>query len=139
MIRRPPRSTLFPYTTLFRSQPAEAARRPSDPGRRSSLCGRAGGQPQGSGAAPPNRERLHAGPGRSRGPGRRALVRPTPAERWRRAPTHRGQLARPQLGVRGPGLGGPAVNSEVGQWLLSRTPFGCLVRTVLILFAVLIL
>src|SRR3989449_7668918 len=31
MIRRPPRSTLFPYTTLFRSEagepPAEAARR----------------------------------------------------------------------------------------------------------------
>src|SRR3712207_7457160 len=24
MIRRPPRSTLFPYTTLFRSQPPEA-------------------------------------------------------------------------------------------------------------------
>src|SRR5467141_4922627 len=24
MIRRPPRSTLFPYTTLFRSQPATA-------------------------------------------------------------------------------------------------------------------
>src|SRR3712207_7477367 len=24
MIRRPPRSTLFPYTTLFRSQPREA-------------------------------------------------------------------------------------------------------------------
>src|SRR3712207_8958960 len=24
MIRRPPRSTLFPYTTLFRSMPAEA-------------------------------------------------------------------------------------------------------------------
>src|SRR5690349_22113470 len=24
MIRRPPRSTLFPYTTLFRSRPAEA-------------------------------------------------------------------------------------------------------------------
>src|SRR5260221_5435226 len=29
MIRRPPRSTLFPYTTLFRSQ-----RPPSDPGGR---------------------------------------------------------------------------------------------------------
>src|SRR3712207_8219043 len=28
MIRRPPRSTLFPYTTLFRSQPADAVRRP---------------------------------------------------------------------------------------------------------------
>src|SRR2546430_8447594 len=32
MIRRPPRSTLFPYTTLFRSQPARLhhGRRPSD-------------------------------------------------------------------------------------------------------------
>src|SRR3712207_8891231 len=29
MIRRPPRSTLFPYTTLFRSQ-AEEGRRPLD-------------------------------------------------------------------------------------------------------------
>src|SRR5256885_7619692 len=29
MIRRPPRSTLFPYTTLFRS----AAVRPAEPGR----------------------------------------------------------------------------------------------------------
>src|SRR5256885_5418137 len=27
MIRRPPRSTLFPYTTLFRSRPARCARR----------------------------------------------------------------------------------------------------------------
>src|ERR1039457_152149 len=26
MIRRPPRSTLFPYTTLFRSQPSEVVR-----------------------------------------------------------------------------------------------------------------
>src|SRR5690348_18216071 len=40
MIRRPPRSTLFPYTTLFRSRPRrgaledardERARRPSEP------------------------------------------------------------------------------------------------------------
>src|SRR3712207_7905007 len=37
MIRRPPRSTLFPYTTLFRSR----ARRSSSGGRRSSFrsCG----------------------------------------------------------------------------------------------------
>src|SRR3712207_7630161 len=36
MIRRPPRSTLFPYTTLFRS--AELARRPSrSHGRRADL------------------------------------------------------------------------------------------------------
>src|SRR5438034_2489581 len=27
MLRRPPRSTLFPYTTLFRSPPAASARR----------------------------------------------------------------------------------------------------------------
>src|SRR6266496_5507557 len=32
MIRRPPRSTLFPYTTLFRS-PGTAARHPSSAGR----------------------------------------------------------------------------------------------------------
>src|SRR3712207_7561340 len=33
MIRRPPRSTLFPYTTLFRSRPGgRALRRGADPG-----------------------------------------------------------------------------------------------------------
>src|SRR3989449_8424341 len=32
MIRRPPRSTLFPYTTLFRSPVAEAAGSPRDEG-----------------------------------------------------------------------------------------------------------
>src|SRR3712207_7325321 len=30
MIRRPPRSTLFPYTTLFRSQPGRGATRVVD-------------------------------------------------------------------------------------------------------------
>src|SRR2546430_15460532 len=39
MIRRPPRSTLFPYTTLFRSRPS----RPHE---------RARGDPRGGGAAP---------------------------------------------------------------------------------------
>src|SRR2546430_13281796 len=33
MIRRPPRSTLFPYTTLFRSVPGRARRLPRLPGR----------------------------------------------------------------------------------------------------------
>src|SRR5438477_1868852 len=28
MLRRPPRSTLFPYTTLFRSQPRDCGQRP---------------------------------------------------------------------------------------------------------------
>src|SRR3712207_8821538 len=31
MIRRPPRSTLFPYTTLFRSRAARAAPRAAEP------------------------------------------------------------------------------------------------------------
>src|SRR2546423_10716169 len=35
MIRRPPRSTLFPYTTLFRSLRGEALRTPGIPGVRS--------------------------------------------------------------------------------------------------------
>src|SRR3712207_8482359 len=52
MIRRPPRSTLFPYTTLFRSQPR---RRPSlgraydlrgDPARASAAAVRALPRPQ---------------------------------------------------------------------------------------------
>src|SRR5205807_8278707 len=49
MIRRPPRSTLFPYTTLFRSHHARAAlvRRPASGGRGEG--GRAGprGEPDG--------------------------------------------------------------------------------------------
>src|SRR5687768_18281827 len=32
MIRRPPRSTLFPYTTLFRSEPVTVAAVPTEPG-----------------------------------------------------------------------------------------------------------
>src|SRR3712207_8928303 len=32
MIRRPPRSTLFPYTTLFRSRLGQAGPRPQHPG-----------------------------------------------------------------------------------------------------------
>src|SRR3989442_6175639 len=37
MIRRPPRSTLFPYTTLFRSHDVAAHGRPREPGRHSHL------------------------------------------------------------------------------------------------------
>src|SRR3712207_7376817 len=32
MIRRPPRSTLFPYTTLFRSEPLQVVLQPEDRG-----------------------------------------------------------------------------------------------------------
>src|SRR5258708_30303096 len=41
MIRRPPRSTLFPYTTLFRSLPAARGRPPESgpsPGSTSAAC-----------------------------------------------------------------------------------------------------
>src|SRR5690242_21427425 len=52
MIRRPPRSTLFPYTTLFRSRRAAAAELRSargDRGRR----GRAQGEDDGPSGRPP--------------------------------------------------------------------------------------
>src|SRR3712207_8704250 len=44
MIRRPPRSTLFPYTTLFRSGREEPARahHPRGPARRPPTAGRGG-------------------------------------------------------------------------------------------------
>src|SRR2546422_3110809 len=42
MIRRPPRSTLFPYTTLFRSDCAERRARQAD--RQCKLCGVCGFQ-----------------------------------------------------------------------------------------------
>src|SRR2546430_10943558 len=49
MIRRPPRSTLFPYTTLFRSR-AEEGEQPSGPRERQAEHGIeprvAGGEPQ---------------------------------------------------------------------------------------------
>src|SRR5688572_31557922 len=37
MIRRPPRSTLFPYTTLFRSSTTSAARGPASASRRPAI------------------------------------------------------------------------------------------------------
>src|SRR2546427_7723271 len=39
MIRRPPRSTLFPYTTLFRSAGQPGHQRPADPADRSAVAG----------------------------------------------------------------------------------------------------
>src|SRR3989442_11569176 len=46
MIRRPPRSTLFPYTTLFRSRPAGAAAHPRGRGQRLRPHHRLRGAPQ---------------------------------------------------------------------------------------------
>src|SRR3712207_6963892 len=57
MIRRPPRSTLFPYTTLFRSLSAAGTR---------GICSRAGGAARAGSEAPAARR------GRSREGGRGA-------------------------------------------------------------------
>src|SRR3712207_7515317 len=54
MIRRPPRSTLFPYTTLFRSPPREASARVLE------------GVPGGRSRASSESLRLPVAPGRSR-------------------------------------------------------------------------
>src|SRR3712207_8534132 len=40
MIRRPPRSTLFPYTTLFRSPPSTSRSALSSPAPSTSICQR---------------------------------------------------------------------------------------------------
>src|SRR3712207_8484067 len=60
MIRRPPRSTLFPYTTLFRSAPGPA-RRPRSAGHQGD--GAVGHGRPGAGAALDERRRYLA-PGR---------------------------------------------------------------------------
>src|SRR3712207_9161098 len=59
MIRRPPRSTLFPYTTLFRSLGREEGEpapppRPADPCHGTCCCSTRGG----SDSARPNRRRV---------------------------------------------------------------------------------
>src|SRR5687768_14779745 len=89
MIRRPPRSTLFPYTTLFRSEAAGALRRTlprradrADAGRRG---GAGGAQPAHDGAA-------GAGAGVSR---RSACVDGSIARGWhrgRRSEEHTSEL-----------------------------------------------
>src|SRR2546430_7675567 len=64
MIRRPPRSTLFPYTTLFRSLPGMPQRDPA-PGaqvrllRLASAAARGGLSRQGRAAARPHRSEEH--------------------------------------------------------------------------------
>src|SRR4051812_49704363 len=50
MIRRPPRSTLFPYTTLFRSR-REVPARPQFTARRCTRPGRSGSPPRATRAA----------------------------------------------------------------------------------------
>src|SRR3712207_7441933 len=83
MIRRPPRSTLFPYTTLFRSRRRELLRAGRGH-RRRSASGRQGAAQD---------LRLEAGP--SRGQARRggpAVRRPAPALPADRSEEHTSEL-----------------------------------------------
>src|SRR2546427_7693387 len=70
MIRRPPRSTLFPYTTLFRSRPREAgpvegvpSPAPTAPAR--ACVGAASRRPRAARGTPPTGGRRGRGPPRS--------------------------------------------------------------------------
>src|SRR2546421_3633017 len=92
MIRRPPRSTLFPYTTLFRSQRA----RPARPVARGRCTGRAR-RPRGSGRG--NRAARWLGARPPQAPGLARLAGPRRAR-------HRG-AARVAGGGGGPPPGGP--------------------------------
>src|SRR3712207_7181801 len=78
MIRRPPRSTLFPYTTLFRSRPAgrPLRRLPAPRGVPARTAGRGGARPV-QRAARPGARRLRTargGDGALRGGHRPAVV-----------------------------------------------------------------
>src|SRR5256885_5538060 len=67
MIRRPPRSTLFPYTTLFRSDEGACRERRDDEGEDNELRSREGEPSEEAGGA---REQREAEPDSSRGDGR---------------------------------------------------------------------
>src|SRR3712207_8865114 len=58
MIRRPPRSTLFPYTTLFRSRPAPLS--PDPPQRPPARARRRAAAPSGGSRGPPRGDVLRA-------------------------------------------------------------------------------
>src|SRR6266550_20795 len=93
MIRRPPRSTLFPYTTLFRS-PSGSCERPRRDGD------------QGSGSEPPHGAARGARTVRARGA--RGARRPRPRDgrgrERRRAAVHlQSHRVLPRAGRRGPG------------------------------------
>src|SRR2546422_6134595 len=72
MIRRPPRSTLFPYTTLFRSPDARlgAGPRPRSVARSGA---RAGGGEEGSAPRPASAGEIPAEPGAPRADGKQGL------------------------------------------------------------------
>src|SRR2546425_2405918 len=111
MIRRPPRSTLFPYTTLFRSPCARAA--PTRPRARSRCSCSAVPDPRPVNTAPegPRQAGASAGP-----PARRRTA--CPADRGDRAPSRSGARSGTRRRRRPPAsvwAGGLAVASTIGS------------------------
>src|SRR2546422_11360505 len=90
MIRRPPRSTLFPYTTLFRSGRGgvAGARTGADTGRASG-----GGGPS-VGASPSARARRRHGPAARHGAGRGGARVRAPDERQPRLEIGRARVGK---------------------------------------------
>src|SRR5256886_15302050 len=121
MIRRPPRSTLFPYTTLFRSPGV------SRPGaRRDRLRGSGGGVPAavraGARSGAPTGDRDHvrervalSRPRRSRGPERRRVLDGRVRRHLlRRLESHGGPFSGPRGGAARRGRAGGAVGGRGG-------------------------
>src|SRR2546426_8441928 len=96
MIRRPPRSTLFPYTTLFRSRvpPVPAVRSGVGSGDADAAAGRGGARP-----VPGARHSRDRGSSRARHQGAGALDRSPPARqmttRFVRSEEHTSELQSP--------------------------------------------
>src|SRR2546423_1632230 len=126
MIRRPPRSTLFPYTTLFRSERTTGSARP----RRGAEHSRTRDADAGKSAAPGRLargvERRPAGPARIHPAGRHAR-RSGRASRAHRVPARRAQRrrARPGSGRReptGPAIPEPPVGPDVRRRAGAQPP-----------------
>src|SRR5256885_16857794 len=109
MIRRPPRSTLFPYTTLFRSRHGLLRTVPA-------LLRRDGADRSAVGADSPPRTRP-AGPRRPAPPGRRhdpGAPRPPGGSAGLPADAHRGPVRGRRAGTR-PGPDQPDPDADVGR------------------------
>src|SRR3989440_3972617 len=128
MIRRPPRSTLFPYTTLFRSgsRAARGTGRGAAGGRRAdrhARDGRAGADsrprraahpPLRVRAAPGHPDRVHGAPaGREAGGGAARVERSRAPDDGRENPRHRTEHER--LHGSAPGLESPRLAHDAGR------------------------
>src|SRR3712207_4010614 len=102
MIRRPPRSTLFPYTTLFRS----VRQRPLRPGRRAVRA------PVRDAGVPPRADARGGGVDRAQRAGRRPALGPLPLHPAEPALLDAGRVRRAAHPPRADAPGGPRPDPE---------------------------